>query len=323
MLNVTIDLGGTRTKVGVIKNNSVVGYSIEKSSSKDSFSISISNLTEQIKKLLADNSINENKVDGIGLAFPGLVNVKENKVISTNEKYKQALGFDFCKWANKYWRASFRIENDARAAIIGEWQYGVGKEIDNIAMMTIGTGIGSAIILNGRILYGKHFQAGILGGHFTTNYNGDKCNCGNIGCVESEASTWKLNELIKSNKSFKKSILSKTEIFNFKILFNAARKNDEVAIEVMNHSLKVWATGVVNLIHAYDPEIVILHGGVMKSADIITPFIQEYVNKHAWLPLGEVKIVESSSTDFAALWGMNYLCNVSNTGRKIIGKNEQ
>ncbi|NOX66149.1 MAG: ROK family protein [Chlorobi bacterium] len=309
MINVAIDLGGTRTKVGILKEDNLLGYSIEDSSSQDSFTVSMENLTNIINRLLSNNSVNKNEVNGIGLAFPGLVDVKNNKVISTNEKYNSAKGYDFYSWAEGNWNAKFKIENDARAALIGEWQFGIGKGIDNLVMMTIGTGIGGVCLIEGKLLYGKHYQAGVLGGHFTIDYNGTKCNCGNIGCVESEASTWRLKELITNHKMLDGSLLAKAEILDYETLFNAARKNDKLAIDLMNHSLNTLAAGVVNMIHAYDPEIVILHGGVMKSADMIIPFIQDYVNKHAWTPWGKVKIVQSSSIDYSALFGMNYLCN--------------
>lgn len=308
MINITVDLGGTRTKVGIVDNDELIGYSIEDSTSQDSFLVSIENLTNQINKLLFDNHIDKEEISGIGLAFPGLVDVQRNKAVSTNEKYNQAIEFDFQKWARENWDAIFRIENDARAAMIGEWKSGVGKGIDNIVMMTIGTGIGGVAIIEGKVVYGKHFQAGVLGGHFTINFNGDKCTCGNIGCVEAEASTWKLNELIKNHNKLGTSLLSKAEIFDYKTLFDAVRENDEVASEILTHSLEAWAAGVVNMIHAYDPEIVILHGGIMKSADIIIPFIRNYVDQYAWTPWGKVKVLESSSLNYAALFGMNYLC---------------
>ncbi|MCF6268396.1 MAG: ROK family protein [Melioribacteraceae bacterium] len=308
MVNIAIDLGGTRTKVGILKENKLLGYSIEASSSQDSFSVSLTNLTLQINKLLADNSIRIEEINGVGLAFPGLVDVAQNKVISTNGKFNQAIEFDFNKWAEDKWNTRVKLENDARAAIVGEWQFGIGKGIENLAMMTIGTGIGGVCLIEGKLLHGKHFQAGVLGGHSSINYKGDKCTCGNIGCVEAEASTWKLREIIANHKMLDKSILSKAEVLDYKTLFDAARKKDEIAIEIMNQTLSVWAAGVVNLIHAYDPEMVILHGGVMNSSDIIIPFIQNYVNNYAWTPWGKVKVVKSSSLDFAALWGMNYLC---------------
>ncbi|VAX16457.1 Glucokinase [hydrothermal vent metagenome] len=309
MINIAIDLGGTRTKVGILKEYELLSYSVEDSFSQDSFSVSLTKLTDQINKLLADNSVKADEINGVGLAFPGIVDTVQNKVISTNEKFNQAIEFDFYKWAKDNWNAKFKLENDARAAIIGEWQFGIGKGIDNLVMMTIGTGIGGVCLIEGKLLHGKHFQAGVLGGHSTIDYHGGKCTCGNIGCVESEASTWKLKELITNHKMLDKSILSKAEVFDFKTLFDAARKKDEIATELMKRSLSAWAAGVVNLIHAYDPEMVILHGGVMKSSDIIIPFIQSYVDDHAWTPWGKVKVVKSSSPDFAALWGMNYLCS--------------
>ena len=88
------------------------------------------------------------------------------------------------------WNVDFFIDNDARLAAVGEWKYGAGKDTDNLVVMTIGTGIGTSVIMNGKLLRGKHFQAGCLGGHFSVKYNGSMCTCGNSGCVEAYASTW-------------------------------------------------------------------------------------------------------------------------------------
>ncbi len=94
---------------------------------------------------------------------------------------------------------------------------------------------------------------------------------------------------------------------DFKSLFNYAAKCDELSKIVRDHSLDVWTAGVINKIHAYDPELVILGGGVMKSADVIIPFIKNKVNKHAWTPWGKVKIIQSKIPNRFALLGAYYL----------------
>ena len=308
MLNVAVDLGGTRTKVGVLKDGELLGCSMKESFSQDDFTVSIARLKEQINELLSEHAISSEQVDGVGLAFPGLVDVMEKKVISTNAKYDQAGGFNFTEWAAAEWGAKFAIENDARAALVGEWQSGVGKGVDNIVMMTIGTGIGGVCLMKGKLLLGAHFQAGVLGGHFTVNYHGGRCSCGNLGCVEAEASTWRIAELIKGHGNFSASLLADADKLDYKALFEAAAKDDPLASELLEKSLNVWAAGLVNMIHAYDPEMVILHGGVMADKDIILPYVEDYIKKYAWTPWGEVKVEASSSTDYAALYGMDFLC---------------
>lgn len=307
MKSINIDLGGTRAKVGIIENGNIIDHSICNSSSMADFSETIENLEIQINTLLGKNKINIDDVVGIGLACPGIVDVKTNRVISTNEKFAKSVEFNFNKWAKTKWGLKIVLDNDARAALIGEWQNGSGKGYDNIVMMTLGTGIGGVCLINGELLYGKHFQAGVLGGHFTVKYDGEMCNCGNIGCVEAISSSWRIKEKITSHKNYKRSKLFNEDKHDYKTLFKYYREDDNVAKEIINESLKAWAAGVVTMIHAYDPEIVIMHGGVMKSDDIILPFIQDWVNKYAWTPWGNVKVCQSSSLDFTALYGTDYL----------------
>jgi glucokinase len=307
----TIDLGGTRAKMGIVEKGKMVAHSIWQSNSGGSFKDTIQNLENQIAALLDENSLRKKDIFGIGLSFPGLVNVKQHTVISTNKKFDLARNFNFIRWAKGYANWPIILENDARAALYGEWQYGAGKGCDHIVMMTLGTGIGGVCLIEGKALYGKHFQAGVLGGHFTIHFKGEQCSCGNIGCVESIGSTWKIKETIKAHPEFKNSLLYKENKYDFETVFKCYRKKDKTAKEVLNTALKSWAAGVVNMIHAYDPEMVILHGGIMKSADIILPFIQNYVNKYAWTPWGVVQVCKSHYEDFAALYGMDYLLKVS------------
>jgi glucokinase len=99
-----------------------------------------------------------------------------------------------------------------------------GTGSDDIVVVTIGTGIGSSAIIEGRLLRGKHFQAGILGGHFIVQYNGNECTCGNLGCVEAQASTWSISQMIKTDPGFSKSTLANESLHDFYTVFKAAVK---------------------------------------------------------------------------------------------------
>jgi glucokinase len=182
-------------------------------------------------------------------------------------------------------------------------------------MVTLGTGIGSEVLLEGKLLRGKHFQAGNLGGHFTVNHRGAICTCGNIGCMESEASTWRLPELIRNHPSYPSSSLQKETVLDYETLFRNAALKDSLAVEILEHCFSVWSAGIITMIHAYDPEIVILSGGIMKSASIILPELQERVDRYAWTPWGKVKLFEAENIDTAALYGGDYL--VRSSGQKM------
>ena len=197
------------------------------------------------------------------------------------------------------------MENDARAALVGEWQQGAGKGTDNLVMVTIGTGVGSAALINRRLLKGSHYLAGNLGGHQIIRFDGVRCNCGNVGCLESEASSWSLPGILKHDPRFEGSALSSNP--DFEAVFTQAETGDVFALEVRNRSLDVWAAGILNLVYAYDPERVVIGGGVMHSAGVILPYIQQKINQAAWLPPNAVEIVAAQHPDWAGVLGMGYL----------------
>ena len=196
-----------------------------------------------------------------------------------------------------------RIENDARMALLGEFYAGAARGFTDVVMMTLGTGIGGAAMIEGKLLRGKHAQAGCLGGHLPTLFNGRKCSCGAIGCAESEAGGWALPGLVKEWPGISSSALAKYDEVAFKELFEEADRGDEIAISIRDRCLQIWAVDAVALVHAYDPEIIIIGGGVMKSAHVIIPYVQSYVQKHAWTPWGKVQVRPAELGNNAALLG--------------------
>jgi glucokinase len=177
----------------------------------------------------------------------------------------------------------------------------------DLVMVTLGTGVGSAVLMDGKLLYGRHFQAGNLGGHFTVNYRGYPCTCGNVGCVEAEASTWRLPSLLKSHPGFEHSSLVPEHVLDFETLLRHSDAGDAVAEEILEHCIAVWSAGIITMIHAFDPEKVILGGGVMHAAGRILPALQEQVDRFAWTPWGKVALLQARNLRTAALHGADYL----------------
>ncbi len=312
METVTIDLGGTHIKMGLIVNNQTLDTETILSHSENDFSLTMNRVSGCINVLLERNKLRPAQIAGIGISIPGIVDVTQNKVLSINKKHEAATQFDFNQWSQKIGIPKLVMENDARSALVGERQYGAGKRCDNIVMITLGTGIGGAALINGKLLYGKHYQAGCLGGHFIINYHGDECSCGNIGCVESEASSWKLPELIKNHPLYANSGWVTEEELDFEKLIDKYRKNDSLAIDITHNCLKAWAATAINMIHAYDPEMVIFGGGIMSSYDIILPYVKKQTDKYAWTPWGKVAIKKAELQNSAALLGLNYLLSINN-----------
>jgi glucokinase len=306
---IAIDLGGTIIKIGLLQNGRLVDRTELIAISSTGLQLQLPQLEEKINALLLKNQLTAANISGIGFSFAGLVDSVENKILSTNQKYDDGPTTDLVEWALKNWHCPLFLENDARMALLGEWQHGVGKNCNDILMVTIGTGIGSAVLMNGVLLKGKHFQAGNLGGHFTVNHHGTKCTCGNIGCVEAEASTWRLPSLIKEHPGYSSSSLHKESVLDFNALFHHVACNDTVAKEILEHCLDAWSAGIISMIHAFDPETVILSGGIMKSASIIIPALQQKIDHYAWTPWGKIKLIPAAYPDSAALYGADYLVN--------------
>ena len=301
-----IDLGGTIIKMGIVQGDKIIASGALKSDSGNGLGKKLPEIETCIKNMLDERQIPNSSIAGVGISFPGLVDSSRSIVLSTNAKYDDAPELDLKSWAQRCFGGKFYMDNDARMAAVGEWQSGAAKGCDSVVMMTIGTGIGCGVIIEGKILKGAHFQAGCLGGHLTVDYRGRRCSCGNIGCVEAEASSFFLNDIIRENQQISKDFYNQYAPFDFKKLFDLFREGNPDARKVCCDCMDVWSAGIVNLIHAYDPEMIVLGGGVMRSADIILPYIQQRVNSLAWTPWGKVKIVESQLKDEVGIIGAAY-----------------
>ncbi len=308
---IALDLGGTIIKIGLLNRGQLIDRSEIKAQSASSLDAQLPELEKAIGKILLSNQLQANNVLGIGFSFAGLVDSSQNRILSTNQKYEGATETDLVAWARDKWDWPFFAENDARMSLLGEWQYGIGKNSSDLVLLTFGTGIGSAVLINGQLLKGRHFQAGNLGGHSVVNPWGTDCTCGGKGCVESEASTWRLPSLLREHPKFSESAFKDEEVLDFKALFDHAGKNDQVAKEVLDRCFAVWSAAIITMIHSFDPEVIILSGGIMKSASVILPVLQQEVNQRAWTPWGKVQLIKAQFPDSAALYGADYLVRSS------------
>lgn len=298
-----IDMGGTRTKFGLVDQGKVIQASICPADARGSVRSHLDDVLNQLWDMCDRVGISLEKCDGLGLLCTGLVNNREMSVISTNAKYDDAVGFDFQVWARDHAGLALRMENDARGALIGEWRYGAGRGFDNLLMVTIGTGIGTAVISDGKPLVGPHFSGGILGGHLLVRSGGRRCTCGAIGCMESEASGWVLPTLVRENKFFEDSSLHHLEKIDFKTLMSHAASGDGCAVAVRDHCFHIWGEAMVSFIHLFDPERIILGGGIMNDPAPVLASIRNSIAGMAWAESGQIDLVATSHPDTAGLLG--------------------
>lgn len=304
---IAIDLGGTKIKAGIVQGGVVFSTVSIDAHADRGLAERLPHLAAAVRNLMQQYALAKDDIAGLGMAVPGIVDTVQKRILSIDKKYGDAPGIDLSAWCHETFHTTLTLENDARSALVGEWQHGNGAGHDNVVLMTLGTGVGSAAVVEGKLLRGKHFMGGILGGHFIINYNGKLCNCGNIGCVETEASTWCIGAKARGAAGFSESALSRETTVDYESIFRCAAANDTLAMHLRDDSLTAWSAAAINLVHAYDPEVLLLSGGIMASGDVIVPFMQQYTAQHAWTPWGKVSIKQALFTNTAALIGVGHL----------------
>jgi len=310
MIYVGIDLGGTNIKIGLVRNGHLLGHTSIRSLAEQTLGGRLPFIEEAILELLSGINASAERIAGVGLSFPSLVDNKSKKILTRYVKFTDADSLDLNGWSIRRWGVPLALENDARAALVAEWQYGAGRPYQNLVLVSLGTGFGTAVLIDGKLFRGAHHAGGNLGGHTIINAHGDLCNCGASGCTETEASGWVLHQKWKDHDLYKKSRLADGPEITFQSVFEWAEKGDALALQIRSHNLKIWAASAYNLAHNFDPDAIIVSGGVMKSKDIIIPYLQSYVDQNIWQGTGAVKVLAAEQTEFAGVLGMAYLASL-------------
>jgi glucokinase len=298
-----VDLGGSHATCGLVEDRTVFAHKIVDTDHAKGLCAVLPRILAIFRELVASRSLTFSEFEGVAIGFAGLVDSRAGRVLSTNKKYIDAPEIDLPNWSQENLGLPLRVENDTRLALLGESYAGAARNFADVVMMTLGTGIGGVAMIEGKLLRGKHAQAGCLGGHIPVLFNGRSCTCGAIGCAESEASGWSLPLVVKDWPRASDSALSKYQNIGFKELFEESARGDQVALAIRDRCLKIWAVTAVGLVHAYDPEVIVIGGRVMESAEVIIPYLESYVHKYAWTPWGKVQIRAAELGNNAALVG--------------------
>lgn len=273
MYRIGIDVGGTGIQSGLVDEKGNILQKVSIPTRLDlSFEDQIAALAESLRNLISVSGVTEDDIHSIGIGIPGIADQTTGIVIKcTNMNWHfLPLRAELQKWINK----PVYIDNDANVAALAESVAGVSARTDSSVFITIGTGIGSGIIINGKIWSGAHGVGGELG-HTIIRLDGDECTCGNHGCLERYCSA---NAIIRMAREKVASvpdtlIMKKAEgdpaKINAKIIFDSARENDPLAVEVFNYYIACVSQAIANVINFFDPEIIVLGGGVSKAGDFL------------------------------------------------------
>lgn len=303
MKALAVDLGGSHGTCGVVEDSRLLAHEPVDANGAKSLRAVLPEIIKSSRKLLAQMNLTADDCAGLAMGLPAIVDARTGRVLSTRTKYEDANDVDLTSWCRTELNLSFRLENDARMALLGECYGGAAAGFSDVVMMTLGTGIGGTTMIEGKLLRGKHSQAGCLGGHLPVLFTGRACICGAIGCAEAEAAGWSLPLVAREWKGMASSVLAGRDPLNFQQLFGAADEGDAIACEIRDRCLEIWGVAALSLVHAYDPEILVVGGGVMQSAHAILPAIQKYLDEHAWTDWGKVQVKAAKLGNNAALLG--------------------
>lgn len=308
MKTLCIDLGGTRAKLAVVEAGRLTALDVFPTDHRQSMAATLETLTARARALPGIDGC-----AGIGFAYPGIVDTERGRVVTSNEKYLDANRVDFVRWARDAFGLPILISNDAAAAICGEMAYGSGRGFDDAVMMMIGTGIGTAAYSRGKPLTGRHGTMGILGGHIAIAHaNPRRCTCGNWGCLEAYAGTWALDALAREAPDFAQSCLSRAEKIDYRAINEGRLSGDALCARLFRDACDALCVGAVNLVHAYDPEILILGGGASHIPEI-RAVIARYVAERSWTPWGTVSVTRVENPEASVVLGLHSLLETRGT----------
>ena len=315
--SIGIDIGGTNTCFGLVNENAEIIFQREiKTKNFPKIEDYLTELVKQIKDLIAHCPEPEN-ILGVGIGAPNGNYYKGTIELAPNLPFKGIIPIKNMLemlLLNEGWNLKVTITNDANAAGIGEMIYGAAKGVNDFIMITLGTGVGSAIVSNGKMIYGHDGFAGEVG-HTIVEIDGRECGCGRKGCLETYSSATGIRRtalsLLKQENS--PSILREIEEkdINGYTICEAARKNDALALKCIDLTARMLAIGVANAVAVTSPKKIIFSGGLSKAGDLLlTPF-KAYLEENLYPVFrGKIEVelsaLEENNTAILGAAALNY-----------------
>jgi glucokinase len=305
-----IDLGGTNIKAGLVHTVSgeIRGVQSTPTHSRDGHDAVIANMARLVDQIAEASGTPKEEIGGIGIGLPGSIDIEQGKtVFLTNlpghwidvpvrDKLKALAGLPVA------------LINDARAMTLGEWRFGAGQGVD-IACLTLGTGIGGGLVINGRLHLGPTGSAGELG-HVSVDVNGPRCGCGNRGCIEAFASGPAISAMgMKAVVQGQETLIAQLAEGDLnrvtpELICEAALAGDRIAREIYEFAGMIIGAGVNNIILAVSPRRIVIGGGVAAAGDLILDPIRQSVRDRCFLQeVEEIAIVPAQLGNNAGLIG--------------------
>lgn len=294
------DLGGTQLKFGLVGQDGALLFK-----DKTDTPTTIDGLIELLKTTWRDlKGKGGGAIAACGLGFPGIFSLRERKIFKS-PNYPGLDNFDLSGALSRILDVPFWVDNDANLAAYGEWACGAGKGTQSMVLLTIGTGIGSGIILEGKLWHGKCGFAGELG-HVVVNPEGEKCKCGVRGCLETESAAPKI---IKNYLEIKNS----RENLSAEEVYRRAKEGEPAARQSFSRAGYYLGIGLGIVINFLNPEMILLGGGVMNSGEyLLAPALEEarkrcYAASFACCRIERAVLGNDAGVIGAAFWAKSQL----------------
>lgn len=274
-----LDIGGTKIFWAVLNGRGIILVKKTESPTQNSSQEALIKQIMQIAKN-AQSNMKVKEFQYVAIATPGLVDCDGKVSYAVNLPW---LNTPLKEILEKKLETSIIVENDAKAAALGEFYFGVGIGAINLLYMTIGTGIGGALVLEGKLYRGSYNIAGEFG-HFSIDPNGYLCPCGNHGCLDLYASGLAIaHNAQKQLQSGRQSLLAKyqkrREPITAKMVINAARNGDKLSQQIVSDAGRSLGVGIVNLIRAFDPDRIVLGGSIVKAGKLFLDPMKRVINE--------------------------------------------
>lgn len=297
-----VDIGGTTVKLGLFTTDGEIVDKWEiKTRTENQGEAVLPDIAEALREKLEEKKIGRDEVEGIGVGVPAPVNT-EGVVQNTAN-----LGWGYKEVKREMEELSgmrAEIGNDANVAALGEMWLGAGKGRKNIVMVTLGTGVGGGIIIDGKPLVGAHGAGGEIG-HLCVNYEEtDHCGCGNTGCLEQYASATGITRLanIRLAKDDAKSVLREQEV-SAKTVFDAVKAGDAVAKEIAEEFGKYLGHAMANLAAVADPSAIVIGGGVSKAGEVLIEYVEKNFKERTFFANKDTEFVLATLGNDAGICG--------------------
>lgn len=269
-----IDIGGTKIAAGLItKEGALLRRKTYPTPTESKESILI-----VLQKIIIDFTKQAeaagNKLVGVGVGSAGQVQHKKGLILSGTANLKDWNNIHIVEVLQEVTNLPIWLDNDANTFAIAEFLFGEARGTKDLIGLTLGTGVGGGVITNGKMLQGKWGGAGELG-HLTVNMNGPGCNCGSRGCIEVYASGTGIANRMKEKGRY----LTSKEVFS---LYEAG---DLVAIEVIEQAMNALIYGIINLIHTFNPSVIVLGGGVVQGRSWLAELLQAGIQEKGMVSL--------------------------------------